>query len=514
MSKRSIVGFIALALAAAVAGARSLAVACPFCGAVQSTLSQDISRSDVAIIAQLVELPPQTENKDGELNIAPPQAKFKVLEVLRGQEALGNVKEIEAPFFDDKPVGGEYLIMGAQPPAVMWSPPSALTPRSRKYVSEITKLPVAIPARLVFFQDYLDDKEDILNRDSFDEFALAPYSDLQILKPHMQHDKLVERVQDPQIMPSHRRLYLTMLGICGGPADLPVLEKLMRSDDQKFKMGLDATVACYLTLKGADGLPLVEDLFLKTKQKEEFTDIFSVVMALRFIGQQEQSVIPRDKIVPAMRMVLDHPRLADQAVMDLARWQDWTVMDRLVALFKSPDPETASWVRIPVINYLRACPWPKAKEYIAELRKIDPQAVEQSETLYPIGPQVTAAATSRAGAAGSSVGTASSNTFAGGSPSSPVASSAAATPMDSGATAPIAAGPATANKPVADATPVKEVKSETQPAAANTTAADKAEPRSTLPLVLIGLIAVIGGIMVVTALVRSTHSKQEAGPAK
>ena len=62
-------------------------------------------------------------------------------------------------------------------------------------------------------------------------------------------------------------------------------------------MGLDATVACYLTLKGADGLPLVEDLFLKTKQKEEFTDIFSVVMALRFIGQQEQSVIPRDKIV-------------------------------------------------------------------------------------------------------------------------------------------------------------------------------------------------------------------------
>ena len=58
----------------------------------------------------------------------------------------------------------------------------------------------------------------------------------------------------------------------------------------------------------------------------------------------------------------------------------------LVALFKSPDPETASWVRIPVINYLRACPLPKAKEYIAELRKIDPQAVEQSETLYPIGP--------------------------------------------------------------------------------------------------------------------------------
>jgi hypothetical protein len=471
----------------------------------------------VAIIAQLVQLPPQTENKDGELNIAPPQAKFKILEVLRGQAALADVKEIEAPFFDDKPVGGEYLILGAQPPAVMWSPPYALTPRSRKYVSDIGKFPAAVPARLVFFQDYLEDKEDMLNRDSFDEFALAPYSDLQAIKGKMQHDKLVDRIQDPQIMPSHRRLYLTMLGVCGGPADLPVLEKLLRSDDQKFKMGLDATVACYLTLKGADGLPLVEDLFLKTKQKEEFTDIFSVVMALRFIGQQEQSVIPRDKIVAAMRLVLDHPRLADQAVMDLARWQDWSVMDRLVALFKSPDPETASWVRIPVVNYLRACPLPKAKQYIEELRKVDPQAVEQSETLYPIGPQVTAAAATRAGA-GSSVGTASSNTFASAEPSNPTkspATAAAGASSEPAATTPVQAPLAstTGGTPARSVAELKDTRLDTQPTTANTTVTTT-ENRSVLPIVLIGLIAAIGGMMVVAALVRGTRSKQVVGPSK
>ena len=140
----------------------------------------------------------------------------------------------------------------------------------------------------------------------------------------------------------------------------PMLETLLRSDDPKFKTGLDATVACYLTLKHADGLPLVEDLFLKKKQ-EEFTDIFSVVMALRFLGQEEHGPIPRDRLVHSMRLVLDHPRLADQAIMDLARWKDWTVMDRLVKLFTSADPETTTWVRIPVINYLRACPLPKAK---------------------------------------------------------------------------------------------------------------------------------------------------------
>jgi hypothetical protein len=63
------------------------------------------------------------------------------------------------------------------------------------------------------------------------------------------------------------------------------------------------------------------------------------------------------------------------------------VMDRLVELFKSNDQDVSSWVRVPVVNYLRACPLPKAKEYLAELRKIDPKAVHQSETLYPIGPE-------------------------------------------------------------------------------------------------------------------------------
>jgi hypothetical protein len=182
-------------------------------------------------------------------------------------------------------------------------------------------------------------------------------------------------------------LYLTMLGVCGSAKDLPVLESLLKEKDPKFKAGLDATVACYLVLRGADGLPFIEDMFLK-KETDEYTDIYSVVMALRILGQEKDGPIPLARIVQSMRLVLDHPRVADQAIMDLARWQDWSVMERIVELFKSKDSEVTSWVRVPVVNYLRACPLPKAKDYIAELRKIDPKSVRQSETLYPIGPEV------------------------------------------------------------------------------------------------------------------------------
>ncbi len=395
-SVRSLAAVSAI-LAAASMLAAAQAMACPFCGSVQSTLSQDINASDVAVIGKLVALPKQEQAKDGELNVATPMAKFQVQEVLRGAAAFGNVKMIEAPFFDDKPLGGEYLVLGTVQSGLAFAPPYALTERSRQYASQVMKLPPLSTARLVFFQNYFEDKEDLLKNDAYYEFALAPYTALQAMKVEMHHDKLAAWVQDPNVAVSHRRLYLTMLGVCGEQSDIATLEKLLRSNDPKFKTGLDATVACYLTLRGADGLPLIENLFLNKKQ-EEFTDIFSVVMALRFLGQEDHGPISRDRLVQSMRLVLDHPRLADQAIMDLARWKDWTVMDRLVALFKSKDTETTTWVRIPVINYLRACPLPQAKAYIEELRKIDPKAVQQSETLYAVGPDPAPVNTQRADA--------------------------------------------------------------------------------------------------------------------
>jgi hypothetical protein len=80
--------------------------------------------------------------------------------------------------------------------------------------------------------------------------------------------------------------------------------------------------------------------------------------------------------------MLDRPELADLVIPDLARWQDWSAMDRLVKLFKDAD-QNSSWVRVPVINYLRACPLPEAKQHIEELAKIDPDAVKRASSFFP-----------------------------------------------------------------------------------------------------------------------------------
>ena len=81
--------------------------------------------------------------------------------------------------------------------------------------------------------------------------------------------------------------------------------------------------------------------------------------------------------------MLDRPELADLVIPDLARWEDWSVMEQLVKLFKTADEKT-SWVRVPVINYLRACPLPEAKQHLTSLEKIDPDAVRRASTFFPV----------------------------------------------------------------------------------------------------------------------------------
>jgi len=310
------------------------------------------------------------------------KAKFEIVKVLKGQDALGKTRKIEAVYFGDGEVGSTFLIMGIDPPAINWSTPIAISQRGVDYVAQTMELPSEGADRLAFFQEYLEDDEEMLGRDAYDEFAKAPYSQVLALKDRMHHDQLVEWVQSTEIPVSRRRLYLTMLGAYNSPDDVQLLETMIKSKDRQTKGALDALVAAYLTIKGPEGMPLVEEMFLKNKDAE-YTDTYATIMALRFHGTEDK-IIPRKRLLEGLRMMLDRPQLADLVIPDLARWEDWSVIDKLVELFKNSDDES-SWVRVPVINYLRACPLPEAKTRIDELAKIDPETIKRANSFFPFG---------------------------------------------------------------------------------------------------------------------------------
>ena len=359
-------------------------LACPFCVATTQTFTEEIASMDAVVFAKLVKLPPPikpgTQLAEGE---EIPRAKFQVVTIVKGQEFVKPAQPIEAIYFGEAKVGTTFLVMAVDPPKLMWSTPLEVAKTTQDYILKLDTLPKDPVVRLEFFQKYLENEDEELARDSYDEFAKSPYDAVKALKPKMDHAQLITWIKDSEVPASRRRLYLTMLGVCGSEKDLPMLEELLSSSDRKKKAGLDALIGCYLTLKGADGLKLIEDLFVRNK-KSEYADTYAAVMALRFHGT-ESDIIPRERILVSMRYMLERPQLADLVIPDLARWEDWSQVDRMVKLFKDADEET-SWVRVPVINFLRQCPLPKAKEQIKALEKIDPAAVKRANTFFPFGP--------------------------------------------------------------------------------------------------------------------------------
>lgn len=417
-SSKKLTGVLGVVLALGLSG---YLVACPFCNVESKTLSEETKSADAVVLAKLLkEAPPATDASSNDPNAG--MATFEVVETLRGEDKLGGSKEISVVFFGDSDREKLYLVTGIGTDKIDWTTPLPLTPAAVDYVRKLPTVPAAGADRLAFFQEYLENPDPLLAQDAYDEFGRAPYSEVKDLKPRMMHDKILQWVADPEVSPSRRRLYLTMLGVCGtkddvpllermivsdftemkpvlvalceagvamgGPVGLPVVIEAVEQDERHKKLGLDALVACYLVLKGPDGLDVVENRFLKNPHAD-YTHIYSTIMALRFHGDESTGVLPRERLLGAMRLLLKNPEFADQVILDLSRWEDWSVLDQLVEMFKTSDEK--GYVRQPVVSYLTVASeqegdvGAKAKTALTELEKLDPDTVKTARSLMAFG---------------------------------------------------------------------------------------------------------------------------------
>ena len=351
----------------------AIARACPFCSAVSQTLRQEMEVMDAVVIATAVQGDLSRNKESGEV-------LMRIEQVLKGDKLVEQGQEVRAIYYGDVAKGRRFMMSGVDPPELQWSC-LPLTERGEAYVQKVTELAEEPLERLRFYHNYLQDTEEMLARDAYDEFAITPYDVVKQLAPDMDHDQLIEWIGDPEMPTDRKRLYLTMLGVCGDEKDLPFLEKLLRSTQKTTRGALDALIACYLTLSGEAGIPLIDELFLANKQAP-YADTYAAIMAVRFHGT-EGDVIPRSALVSSLHHVLERKDLADLVIPDLARWGDWSQIDRLVELFINAD-EDNNWVRVPVVNYLRACPKAEAKEALKKLEEVDPDAVKRANTFFSI----------------------------------------------------------------------------------------------------------------------------------
>ncbi|MCX7415548.1 MAG: hypothetical protein NTY25_03545 [Planctomycetia bacterium] len=329
----------ALVVIAAICGDAPAARGCPFCSAVSLTFAQEIAQSQAAVLARLVE-PPTSGSLAPRAEGPLPKGKFAVVEVLKGSDLVqeagflgGDAKPIETILLEEKPIGTLFLLMGIEPPNLIWSSPIPISQQAVAYLKKLADLPEKGADRLAFFQQYLESPDETLARDAYDEFAVAPYADVRNLESRMDPTQLLEWIENPKIQGSRRRLYATMLGVCGTKADAARIEKILiggetpktpsasgaDSDDDsaairdqaELRSGLDALIACSVTLRGADGLDLIDRLFLDRQGRDvPFTETYAAVMALRFLGEESDSV-PRARVLQSLRLLLKEPKLAD-----------------------------------------------------------------------------------------------------------------------------------------------------------------------------------------------------------
>ena len=351
--------------------------ACPFCGPVAEPLAARRARSTTVAIAET--LGPATVAADG--------SRRQQLQLLSVFPTTGNRLEPAAP--GRLPVlarvtadfSGTALLFEAE--AGNWQARAAdeLLIGYCLNAPPLQERPTAAAERLAWFARWLEHPNPAIAADAYAEFAVAPFAAVRDAAGAFDADELADWLADPAVDQQRRGFYGLASGLVarqrtGTAADrcreaiITVLSTPAVSD---FRSGYDGLLAGLFIATGVEAPAVIESLGLLTTAASP-VDQRHLLQALRFCWEESDDTLPRPAVVAMTRRLLASTNLAREAVIDLARYQDWDACRDIAALW--PTGENDPLIRPAIAGYLQACPTPEAKQTLARLRQQDPTAVE------------------------------------------------------------------------------------------------------------------------------------------
>lgn len=342
-------GLMSVAAIALVAGwvAPVGVVACPFCSAPSMTLTEQLAKSDAAL---LVELKSSREGTDSD----PGKTTFKVVDVIRDSTS-GFKKDgaVDIPRFRAGKSGDLALLMGTKIDTLEWSEPLPVTKEIYAYVAAAPSFDADPRDRLAYFMKHLEHADQTIANDAYAEFANAPYKDITRVVDKMPKEQIRGWVMNAETSPTRLGLYGLMLGLCGDEKDAQLMEqRVVNKGEDEFRLGIDGVMGGYLLLKGAAGLDVVDKAKFLDK-KVPFSETYAALQALRFMWQYGEERIPKERLRASMRLLLDRSELADIVIADLARWKDWSVQERLRGMYGQKDYDVPS-IKRAIVRYMFA----------------------------------------------------------------------------------------------------------------------------------------------------------------
>lgn len=371
-----------------------LAVGCPFCSALSSTLREEFEQVDFVAIASCTKL----ASKDSDF----PIHTFLIRQLLQGQHERGPDRELlrlagsEIKGYSRQSfrVGEDTLLLGIKDSDdIAWAPSAQLSHAALEYIEGIFRLRQLSAEGssshwLDYYWEHLDSEDEWIRADAYNGLAPVAVKELRPWSKRIHRDEVKSRISQQSTSKSHRRFYWTILGLAGTPADADfAFATISRQLNRRLKnplavdtIGMDAAISCYMLLGGEAALKVIERDFL-TDSKRHDSELFATLAALR-VHTEEFDVFEKKRICQSLAILLDNPDLADQVIPDLARLEEWSYVERLTKLFVQAKPEH-QYVRVPIINYLRACPLPSAKEALAQCKELAPDAYRRANIIFP-----------------------------------------------------------------------------------------------------------------------------------
>jgi hypothetical protein len=344
-------------------------MACPFCTALESTLSQRRAQASVVALAEMQSQAP------------PGRATLRVHQVLAGEPRLRAGEIAELPLDVTARRGSLLLLFGTPRKSAELEWHGVLVDEtSYAYFAKAPRAGIPAGERLRYFAKYLEHPNPLVAQDAYLEFGHASLADVTGVIEALPAERLRGWLTDEAVLPARKGFYGLALGLTPDGAarrtNAEFLRGLILEPQDDFRSGFDGILGGYLLLQGEAGLELIERRYLSDRGAAD-GDVRHALVALRFYHEYGHE-IPVARLQAALRCVLARPEFAAAAITDLARWQDWQKSESIAALY-GDKAYSAPATRVAIVGYLLACPAPEAGQALRQLRQDDPQGVAAAE---------------------------------------------------------------------------------------------------------------------------------------
>ncbi len=336
------------------------ACVCPFCDAPALMLSEQIGQCDHLLRGKWL-------SGEKGANLRGGSSTFEILDVAFSKGDRFKVGQVVVmPQYIAGSDASSYSLMGPDDRLEDWHLPAEITEVSWTYLSKMPPSVKDLKAqseRLLYFLPYFENQDLLVSNDAFAEFAAAPYEVIVPLKDQLPREKILGWLQDAKTPVTRVGFYGMLAGICGKPEDAAILEQKIVTLDADFRLGIEGVMAGYMMIAGESGLAKLEEVKILSKTaihkdgkeiKLPFSETYAVMQALRFMWTYEPDRLPKDRLKQSMHLLLERKEMADLVITDLARWKDWSIQDRLMAMYSDENYDIPA-IRRAIVRYLYYC---------------------------------------------------------------------------------------------------------------------------------------------------------------